>query len=136
MQSYRLRLMLAWVVGGGLVLTVMILQTSLGHYGDDAEAAWQWLIPNLVPSLTLVLGVSAFTKPEPVDMPSGMKPLFLVCMAMSIFYLLVLALPILIQPMVGTAPLPLLHQSNLWLGPLQGLASSLLGVFFAREKAN
>jgi hypothetical protein len=134
MQGYRLRLMLTWLVGGGVVLLIMILQTTFGHYGDDAQGAWQWLLPNLIPTLTLVMGVSAFTRPDPATTPSGIKSLFTICMAMSIFYLLVLVLPILLQPMVGGAPLPLLRQSNLWLGPLQGLASTLLGVFFAREK--
>ena len=134
MQTYRLRLALTWATGGGIVFLTMILQTTLGHYGDDAQQAWAWLLPNLIPSLTLVLGVSAFTKPDNAELTPGIRSLFPICTALSIFYLVVLALPILIQPMVGGAPLPLLRQSNLWLGPLQGLVSTLLGVFFARER--
>ena len=56
-------------------------------------------------------------------------------LALSIFYLALVLLTILIQPLTGTDTLDLMKRSNLWLGPIQGLVGSALGVLFASKKA-
>ena len=133
MQAYRLKLALTWLVGGALIFLVMVLQSMLGKYEGETQAAWEWLLTNIVPTLTLVLGITTLTKPGTQASPEGVRSLFYISLAASIFYLLLLALPILLQPLVSATPLPFLRQSNLWLGPLQGVVTTLLGVFFTRE---
>jgi hypothetical protein len=51
-------------------------------------------------------------------------------------YLIMVALPILLQPFAPAAPLETMKQSNLWLGPFQGLVSASIGAFFVRGKRN
>ncbi len=48
---------------------------------------------------------------------------------MSIFYLIALSAAIL-SVFNSTDPLAAMRKSGLWLGPLQGLTASFLGVFF------
>ena len=133
MQRYRSILAMTWLVGGAIVVLTVIMQATLGHYGTAAREAWAWLFPNLFPTLTLVLGVTGLTKVGEVGNPDATQKLFLLAMGASIFYLLVLAIPIFAQPFVAGDPMDALRQASLWLGPLQGVASTLLGVFFARE---
>lgn len=134
MQRYRLILAVTWLVGGAVIVLTMIMQATLGHYGTQARDAWEWLFPNLFPTLTLVLGVTGFTKAGVAGKPDSTRMLFILSMGISIFYMLILAMPIFLQPFVAGDPVDALRQSNLWLGPVQGLASTLLGVFFTREK--
>jgi hypothetical protein len=57
--------------------------------------------------------------------------LFWLGAGLSLFYLLLVALSILLQPLLAeTSPLTLMQRSNLWLGPLQGLCVAALGFFF------
>lgn len=133
MQRYRLTLAITWLAGGGIVVLTVIMQATLGHYGSEAREAWAWLFPNLFPTLTLVLGITGLTKAGDVADPDATRKLFIIAMAASLFYLLVLAMPIFLQPFVAGDPVDALRQANLWLGPLQGVVSTLLGVFFTRE---
>lgn len=133
MQKYRLALAITWLTGGGLILLTMIIQTTLGHYGEDSKAAWDWLSPNLVPTMTLVLGITTLTKPGQTPERSDLRSLFMIAMGVSIFYLVALALPILLHPLVDSPSIEVLRTSTLWLGLLQGGASTVLGVFFTRE---
>lgn len=49
----------------------------------------------------------------------------------SVFYLLLVAVTILAQPFLqDVSPIELMHRSNLWLGPLQGLTAGVLAAFF------
>ena len=48
----------------------------------------------------------------------------------SVFYLAMVSLTLLVQPFLTTPALELMQRSNLWLGPLQGLAAATLGAFF------
>jgi hypothetical protein len=43
-------------------------------------------------------------------------------------------LTLLIPPVAGTDPIALMHTSNLWLGPFQGVVASALGVLFVSTK--
>ena len=49
-------------------------------------------------------------------------------------YLVMLALPIFLQPFTFKNPLETMKQSNLWIGPFQGLVSASIGAFFVKGK--
>ena len=133
MQSYRTILMTTWLIGGSIIILLFIVQTQLGAFSGDEAKAWEWLSPNLFPTLTLVLGVTQLTKPGSAHVSKRRPPLFLPSLLTSILFLASLILSILLQPFTNKKPIEALYQANVWLGPLQGFVSSTLGVFFARE---
>jgi len=122
-----------WFTGSGVIFFIVSFQTILGRYGENANEAWGWLLPTVMPTLSLIIGVMVMdalgrgTKIKTVD-----RFIFTLAFGLSVVYLLMVVLMILMQPFSSLSPLELMKQSNLWLGPFQGLVSALLGAFFIR----
>jgi hypothetical protein len=49
---------------------------------------------------------------------------------------MMVTLTIILQPFAALDPLTLVKQSNLWLGPLQGLVSAALVAFFTKRETS
>ena len=126
------RLAVLWFSGGGIILFVVILQSLLGHYGTRAADAFGWLLPTIMPTLSLVIGVlvadALGANPRRKDRINMF--LYHLAFAISTAYLLAVALTIAVAPFAQASPLELMEMSNLFLGPLQGLTASALGAFF------
>lgn len=127
-----------WLIGAGSVFLLLVAQSLLGHYEPATQEVWSWFLPTVLPTLSLIIGVLVADRRgdgrktrgkgagEPVD-----RLFFRLGASMSVLYLLLVALSVLIQPFLPqAAPLELMHRSNLWLGPLQGLTVAALGAFF------
>ena len=130
----RKRLALVWFIGSGLLSFVVVLQTMGGKYAEYSKEVWDWFIPNFLPTLMLMIGVfvtQATGRAEQAERVN--RFLFRLALAISLVYLLLLALPILGLPFVCTKPkeiVDFLRQSDLWLRPAQGLVTASLGGFF------
>jgi uncharacterized membrane protein len=124
-----------WLGGAGIVFALLVVQSLVGRYGEDTQAAWAWYLPTVMPTLSLIIGVLASdfrATPDPAKpMPEPSRGLLWMAMGLSVFYLLLVATTILVQPFLqAVSPIELMHRSNLWLGPLQGLTAGALAAFF------
>jgi beta-lactamase regulating signal transducer with metallopeptidase domain len=141
-----------WLVGAGLVFLILVVQSLVGRYGAQSEAAWAWYLPTVMPTLSLIIGVlatdfriaatanataaasatAATTIPTDAKiLPVSARGLLWLGVGLSVFYLLLVAVTILAQPFLqDVSPIELMHRSNLWLGPLQGLTAGVLAAFF------
>ena len=131
-SSCQRRLALAWFIGGGLVFLVVVVQTMAGHYGEKTKAAWSWLLPTIMPTLSLIVG--AVVSQQPQSTATVDRLAYRISMGLSLCYLLLVLATLAVQPFTGTDPLDLMSTSNLWLGPVQGLLGIALGVFFGSRK--
>jgi hypothetical protein len=130
------RLAIIWFAGGGLLFLILVGQSLTGYYEPRTEDAWGWFLPTVMPTLSLIVAAlvadyrkHAVSGQDAPKQPVG--PLFWLGAGLSVFYLLLVALSILLQPLLQeTSPLTLMQRSNLWLGPLQGLCVAVLGFFF------
>lgn len=138
LDSVRTGLAWVWLAGAGLVASVMALQSLLGRYGTLTQDAWGWILPTIMPTLLMIITVLSYTALDPVSSSSLVrKTFFRIAMVLSIAYLVQIAMVVLIAPfaakdakeMVG-----LMHTSNLWLGPFQGLVAAALGVLFVTKQ--
>jgi hypothetical protein len=133
MARCKRRLATVWFVLAGLIFLVLVLQSVMGHYGERATDAWGWFLPNVMPTLSLIVGVLVLDQ-----LGGGVKArtadafLYRLALWLSCAYLLLILLSILVQPFAPLPPLELMQQSNLWLGPLQGLVAGALGAFFVK----
>jgi hypothetical protein len=133
MVRCKRRLATVWFVLGGVIFLLLVIQTVMGYYGQRATDAWGWFLPNVMPTLSLIVGVLVLDQ-----MGGGVKTrtadafLYRLALGLSCAYLLLILLSILIQPFAPLPPLELMQQSNLWLGPLQGLVAGALGAFFIK----
>ena len=143
-----------WLGGAGLVFLVLVVQSLFGRYGSQSEDAWAWYLPTVMPTLSLIIGVlatdfriaatasataagaaGATATPTIANdakiLPVSARGLLWLGIGLSVFYLLLVAVTILAQPFLqDVSPIELMHRSNLWLGPLQGLTAGVLAAFF------
>jgi hypothetical protein len=135
LDQARTRLALIWLGGSAPILLIVILQSLVGKYGDRTQDAWSWLLPTLMPQLSAIVAVLGYTAQDPKFSNTVVRRSFYrVAAYLSIAYLGLVLLTILIQPLTGAGPLDLMNRSNLWMGPLQGLVASALGVLFVSRQ--
>ena len=83
------------------------------------------------PNATAAGATATATTPDAKVLPVSARGLLWLGVGLSVFYLLLVAVTILAQPFLqDVSPIELMHRSNLWLGPLQGLAAGVLAAFF------
>ena len=133
-STAKKRLAIVWFAGTGVPFAIMLVQSLVGFYGEQAAEAWSWFLPSVAPTLTLIVGVlvsDALGKSEPrsnVD-----RFIFRLSLGLSLVYLVTVSLTILIAPLAAMSPFALMKLSQLWLVPFQALVSAALGAFFVNR---
>jgi cytochrome bd-type quinol oxidase subunit 2 len=137
LDTARSHLTAIWLIGGGLMFAILVLQSILGKYGGQMQQAWSWFIPTIMPTLSLMLGVIGASALGQKDPRNVRRDFYNIARWLSIAYLTVLALTILLEPFSPMKdPTELFTVSNYWLTPLQGLVVGVIGVLFtANQKA-
>jgi hypothetical protein len=102
-------------------------QTVGGHYGDLTEKAWGWLLPTIVPSCTLIIGVlfKGFGRGE-AENKSVRRSKYRFAYWLSFAYLFLVFLTIIFDSFTPWTTTKLMEMSNWWLGPFQGWVSVCL----------
>ena len=130
-QTCKKRLAILWICGAGVSFFILFVQSIMDHYGDDVPDAWAWLLPTIMPTLSLIIGVLvADAMGRSMQMETVDIFIYRLAFYLSLTYLLVVAMQLFAQPFSPIPPLELMRKSNLWLGPYQGLVSACLGAFF------
>jgi hypothetical protein len=138
MEQLQSRLTLIWFSGAGLILIVMVGMSVGGQFGSDTQAVWEWLTPNIMPTIGAIVSTLVATALQQ-DLPDRQvrKGFGRVLQALSIFYLLHLLVFIVGKQSFSidtTHWIALLHLSNFWLGLLQAAIVPMLGVVFLSKK--
>jgi hypothetical protein len=125
-----------WLCGGGLAMVILIAQSIAGTWGTWVSDAWSWLLPTILPTLTLIMStvVVEATKQRTTNSEVNLFAYYL-CLALSAFYLICVLTILITVNFVQIKPLALMKMSSLWLAPLQGLLSGIVGVFFVKQKS-
>jgi hypothetical protein len=121
-----------WLAGSAVLFGLVFLQTTMGHFGDNASAAWSWLLPSILPTASLI--VTALFKTSSADTKTVDRFLFRLAFLLSLFYLGTAVMVLLLQPLTATSPTDALTHSNVYLGPFQGLVASSFGAFFGQTE--
>jgi hypothetical protein len=136
LDEARWELARIWFWGSGALFAIVVVQSILGKYEDSLQDVWSWFVPNVLPTLSLMLGViGASALAEDADKRRVKRPFFGFAKGLSVAYLGVLAATIVLEPFSATPGIKLYTLSNYWLGPLQGLAAAAIGVVFARSES-
>lgn len=133
-EQCRKRLAIVWFVISGILFLVLVLQTIFGRYADKVNEAWSWFLPTIMPSLSLIAATwVSDLRHENVQVEHANTFLYRLALMLSVFYLLVIVLVVFLSPLSQTPPLEMMRQSNLFLGPIQGLVAAVIGVFFVSK---
>lgn len=134
MTDARASLAKVWFTGGLFFLFVIIVQTIMGAYGADADKAWGWALPTIMPTLLVIVGVLVAQNKDNLAKAKVDPFLFRLTFWLSVFYLVVVNLPVLLAPFTSRAKIEVMQSSSLFLGPLQGLVGAAFGAFFIARK--
>jgi len=141
LETARWQLATVWFGGSGIIALILFVQSLLGAFGQHVQQVWGWAVPNILPSLSLMMivfvGTALVDDPE-TDKMAVRTPFLRLCLGLSGFHLLCVALVILLQPFMASRtpdgqdfdPMASFTVANLLLGPLQGLVAAALGALF------
>jgi len=135
MDSCKKTLSVVWFVGAVAVFGILFLQSLVGHYEGGVAEAWGCVLPMIIPTLSLMVGVhvsdvrSKRAQKRMID-----RFVFRLATFLSIVYLVGVLLAVLLQPVIDQDPLRVLATANLGLGPFQGLVVGVLGAFFVQKQ--
>ncbi len=136
LEYARNSLAVVWFSGGGLAFLIVVVQSILGHYGDDLQAVWNWFLPYSVPTLALMIGVFGANALRDENDPRNVKAFFFrLSRWLSIFYLAILLLTILLEPVSSNKGMDLFKQSVYFLAPLQSLVVAAITVLFTSQES-
>ena len=146
LERVRWRLALLWYIVAVVVFLLLVVQSFTGLYGDRVKEAWNWALPALLPTISLitsVLGSGALLGEEKGKKAIAVKRGYArLAFWLSSAYLFLLLLTLLAQPVVvllnpswGFGPVEALNLSHLWLAPFQGVVVSALAVLFFKKQA-
>lgn len=130
------RLAIVWLAGAGAAFLLVLAQTVGGTYGEQSGKAWAWLVPAVVPTVSLIVGVIIAQGKQPETGITVSSMAYNLSWWLSVIYLSLVFLTPLLEPLAGTKnPLDFLAASAAWLGPVQGLVGIALGGFFVAREA-
>ena len=129
------RLMIVWLAGAAIPLLVLFAQTVGGKFGPDADKAFSWLMPHVIPTLLLMVGAVAADPSASGGGARADRTAFQVSQWLSVTYLALLLATLLLQPLSSLTPFQMMKTSELWLGPLQGVVGLSLGAFFVSRRS-
>jgi cytochrome bd-type quinol oxidase subunit 2 len=133
-EECRKRLAIVWFVISGVLFFVLILQTIFGRYADRVSEAWSWFLPTIMPSLSLIAATWASDlSRESTQAEKANAFLYRLALLVSVFYLCAIVLVVFASAFSQIPPLEMMRQSNLFLGPIQGLVAAVIGIFFVRK---
>jgi len=134
-SSARRRLAILWFSLGGLLFVIVFAQTVANYYGDKVNEAWGWFLPLVMPMLSLIIGVFVA---DPLNETTGAMRVssfvYRLAISLSSVYLLAMLIVVVIGQLTTTPPLVLMKLSSLGLGPLGGLVTAAVGIFFVKKE--
>jgi hypothetical protein len=134
LEQARSQLVFVWLIGGGVLFAVLVIQSILGRYGVHIQEAWSWFIPTIVPTISLMIGVLGSAALGSDDRRSVRRTFFVITWWLSVAYLMVLGLTVVLQPFSPLEAIQLYQVSNYWLTPIQGVVTAAIGFLFASQR--
>ena len=121
-----------WSIGVAGLLLFLIVRQLAGLYGTDTKDLWVWVSQFVLPGMTVIAG--AWTVKAGADEDLLRTPyVFWSALGITLFYLLIVFLSVLYEPLTGLPWKEALKQSALYLGLVQGLAVGVLTKFFVES---
>jgi len=124
-----------WFIASGIIFLLMIAQSFSGKFENKIDEAWGWIFPSIIPTLSLILGVFFVDMKNSLTVKKNIDNFyFKLTIYLSAFYLLSILSILLLQPLINKPIIPLMKQSNIFLGPFQGLVTASIGLFFIKNE--
>ena len=138
MRRCQRRLLALWGGWSVLGLGVVLVQTSPGGaYDANGGAVWDWFLPTVIPTLSLMLGTvlaDARTPSDGAEPPSTVDATaYHVALWASVLYL-VLVLALLFAYAQAPAPVEALRERSRLVSAIYSVVGVALGTFFVSKR--
>lgn len=121
-----------WIIGGGVLIVLLTAQTFSGLYGDNLKDVFDWCVPHVLPTVTLMLAVFIYDAKNPSTEKSDKEIgglFFGVTMLFTGLYLMILIGAFLFAVYVDNR-IEFYKQTSIPLGIIQGIITPLTAFFF------
>lgn len=133
MRPCQWRLVIVWGLFSFACVVLLIVQSSVGKYGEASTDAFAWFLPTVLPTLSLMIAALVDNERRGDETERDVSQfLYRLAFGLSVIYLSLVGFAILFEPFAIKQGVAYLTSSNIWLGPFQGLVAGTLGVFFVR----
>lgn len=128
-----------WLVGFLVLFVLMTVETIGGTvFGTRSQEAWEWLTPNVLPTVGLIIGGFIADSQRPAPLEGAVNPaqnnsaLVGITFVLSLLHLSILLFVIFVAGNKTTIDetFHTLKSANLPLGAIQGLITLTIGIFF------
>ncbi|KAA9345375.1 hypothetical protein [Larkinella humicola] len=132
-------LAVTWVVATAVLILLFFIQTLVGNkYPGQSDEAWDWLIPQVFPTLTLMFGVMVARAQSAKRRDIVVRrSYYRLTLAVVIFYFIILFGVVFTAPLDftfnETPALEHLKRSTKIVSVVQGCATITLSIFFVSE---
>ena len=135
----QIRISKVWFICGPIIFIVFLILQISGRFGKDSADAWQWLISQVLPTLTLISSVFIILSKAKKDGGELTTPYFFrLAFYGSIFFFVclfgvVLSIPLgeIIDP--EKSSYEFLDSMTIPLSAVLSIVTALVGIFFAKE---
>ncbi|XZF16608.1 hypothetical protein ACTHGU_10770 [Chitinophagaceae bacterium MMS25-I14] len=129
------RLSVTWFIVSALLFLFVLMQSLFGKFENDDKLAWGWLMTAILPTLSLMISVFvADINGNPNDDHEVDSFYYRLCMGISAAYFILLWIVLLLEPLTSQTIIDIMKGSSLYLGPVQGLVSAAIGLFFYKKQ--
>jgi hypothetical protein len=128
-------LAIVWYIGSAILFVILLAQTFNGEFDGDNKVAWGWFYPTVLPTLLLITGAVISQASQANQSHTVKKFVYHLALYSSWFYLVLVLLSLVFTYVRGARRVDALSDSNLWLGPVQGLVGGVLGYFFTSSRS-
>lgn len=134
--SAQKKVAVLWLVLSGILfLLFLILSLTKYSQGENGNLIWGGFLPNIVPTLSLILGVFVSEMINRADNTREVPRFYFnLTFYLSLFYLIIFFILIIIDTLDPVLNLiTIINKSNVYLGPVQGLVTLSIGLFFVKS---
>jgi Ni/Fe-hydrogenase subunit HybB-like protein len=132
------RISTLWFILSFILILLFVIFTFTNRFEANTADAWQWLMQQLIPSLTLFIGVFVSASQEKLQEIKVRAFFYKLTFGLSIAYFFLLILTLLAIPYAVLALEKTVYEylqlSSTYLIPVLGLVTASLGMFFSREE--
>lgn len=132
------RLAILWLVGSGASFLLLFIQLAAKKYGESGQEVTDWLLPSILPTLTLMIGalvtasmVAKKKEEGDKEVPMSDRFLYRLAMGLSGFYLLLLLIVLLMSATSNV--METIDSVGVMITSVQGLVGLSLGAFFVKR---
>jgi hypothetical protein len=138
LSTCQWRLASVWLVGTAVLCILVLIQIAGGKYGDEDDKAWGWLLPNLLPMLSVIAGAIVYQVKTQTAPMTVTRFAYRATWMLSLIYLVILLATVILVPLAEAArnlkPIDWLTRPHALITGLSTIVGGVLGAFFVSSR--